>query len=73
MEAVEDPEKRQALYETMVAMAYEHGKATNMASFLEIDNVVDPMETRHWIMRGLKSMPKPEPRSGKKRPNIDTW
>ncbi|MBW2297140.1 MAG: carbamoyl-phosphate synthase large subunit [Deltaproteobacteria bacterium] len=71
--AESDPEKREALFNSMVAMAYEHGKAVNMASFLEIDGVIDPMETRHWIIRGLRSMPETEQRTGKKRPNIDTW
>jgi acetyl/propionyl-CoA carboxylase alpha subunit len=73
LEAVEDPTDREALFESMVAMAYEHGKAINMASVLEIDNVIDPMETRNWIMRGLRSMPPPERRTGKKRPSIDAW
>ena len=73
LEAVDGPKERRSLFDSMVAMAYEHGKATNMASFLEIDNVIDPMETRNWIMRGLRSMPEPEKRSGKKRPNIDAW
>jgi acetyl-CoA carboxylase carboxyltransferase component len=54
-------------------MAYEHGKAINMASVLEIDNVIDPMDTRDWIMRGLRSMPPPEKRTGKKRPSVDAW
>jgi acetyl-CoA carboxylase carboxyltransferase component len=44
-----------------------------MAATLEIDDVIDPAETRHWIMCGLRSMPGPERRSGKKRPNIDCW
>jgi acetyl-CoA carboxylase carboxyltransferase component len=73
LESVEDPDDREALFETMVAAAYEHGKAINMASMLEIDSVIDPMETRNWIMRGLRSMPPPERRTGKKRPSIDTW
>ncbi|WP_028314054.1 carboxyl transferase domain-containing protein [Desulfatibacillum aliphaticivorans] len=73
LDAVDDPKEKQALFETMVAAAYEHGKATNMASFLEIDGVIDPAETRAWIMRGFHSMPKPEKRQGKKRPNIDVW
>ncbi len=73
LESAADPDQRQALFETMVAMAYEHGKAVNMASYLEIDDVIDPMESRRWIMRGFKSMPEPEKRNGKKRPNIDTW
>jgi acetyl-CoA carboxylase carboxyltransferase component len=73
LEAIEDPEKRQAKFEELVAMHYEHGKAINMAAALEIDDVIDPAETRRWIMCGLRSMPEPERRSGKKRPNIDCW
>lgn len=73
LEAVKDPAERQKLYDQMVAMAYEHGKATNMASFLEIDGVIDPVETRDWIIRGLRSLPPKEQRRGKKRPAIDAW
>lgn len=73
LEAVEDPKERQELYESLVAMSYEHGKAINMASFLEIDDVIDPKDTRYWIMRGLSSLPPPVSRTGKKRSNVDTW
>jgi acetyl-CoA carboxylase carboxyltransferase component len=71
--AVEDSEQRRALYEQMVERAYEHGKAVNMASHFEIDDVIDPMDSRAWIMSALRSMPEPEQRVGKKRPSIDTW
>lgn len=73
LDAIDDPEKREARFEELVAMHYEHGKAINMAAALEIDDVIDPAQTRTWIMRGLRSMPEPEKRSGKKRPNIDCW
>ena len=73
LEAIEDPDKRQARYDELVAMHYEHGKAINMASCLEIDNVIDPAETRQWIMCGMRSQPEPVQREGKKRPNIDCW
>ncbi len=73
LEAVEDPKERQELFESMVAMAYAHGKAINMASVLEVDDVIDPVDTRKWILRGLRSLPPPAPRSGKKRPCVDTW
>jgi acetyl-CoA carboxylase carboxyltransferase component len=73
LDAVENPEERQALYESMVAMAYEHGKALNMASVQEIDDVIDPVDTRAWILRGLRSLPPPAPRAGKKRPCVDAW
>ncbi|MBW1641284.1 MAG: biotin carboxylase [Deltaproteobacteria bacterium] len=59
--AVEDPQERETLYEKMVAHAYEIGKAINMASYLEIDAVIDPADTRKWIMRGLKSAPPRQP------------
>ena len=55
--AIEDPQEREVLYEKLVAQLYERGKAINMASYLEIDAVIDPAETRSWIMQGLKSSP----------------
>ncbi|WXL26543.1 carboxyl transferase domain-containing protein [Ectopseudomonas mendocina] len=70
--AVEDPAQRQQLFDKLVAKAYENGKGINMASFLEIDAVIDPLETRSWLLRGLNAAPQPAARSGKKRP-IDTW
>ena len=71
--AIEDPEERTATYEKMVAAMYEAGKAINTASYFELDDVIDPAETRHWLLEGLRAMPPVLPRSGKKRPNVDTW
>lgn len=71
--AVEDLGERQKLFDKMVAKAYQNGKAINMASFLEIDAVIDPEETRAWLLRGLNAAPKPAPREGRKRPFVDTW
>lgn len=73
LEAIEDPDERLSTYEDMVARMYEKGKAVNMASHFEIDSVIDPAETRRWIISGLKSIPPKPPRSGKKRCNIDAW
>jgi acetyl-CoA carboxylase carboxyltransferase component len=55
--AVKDPKEREALYEKLVAQMYEKGKAINMAAHLEIDAVIDPADTRKWIMQGLNSVP----------------
>ena len=49
LEAATDDAERQALFERMVAAAYERGKALNMASVLEIDAVIDPAESRRWL------------------------
>ena len=55
LESVKDPQKREELFEKLVAKAYEKGKAISTASYLEIDEVIDPMESRKWIVSGLKS------------------
>ena len=50
--APEGPE-RDALYRQLVDRQYADGKAINMASTLEIDAVIDPADTRDWIVKGL--------------------
>jgi len=55
--AIEDPAQREKLYEQLVGELYKRGKAINMASYLEIDSVIDPADTRKWIMQGIKSVP----------------
>ena len=73
LEAITDPGERVKEYEKRVVAMYNRGKAVNFATAFEIDEVIDPKDSRHWIMSGLKSAPKPVPREGKKRPFIDTW
>ena len=73
LEAIEDPEERIAYYEEMVAKLYENGKAVSTATFFELDDVIDPAETRNWISMALRAAPSPSPRVGKKRPMVDTW
>ncbi|MFP6596724.1 MAG: carboxyl transferase domain-containing protein, partial [Candidatus Hydrogenedentota bacterium] len=71
--AIEDPQERKELYEKMVAESYARGKATNTASHFEVDEVIDPMDTRRWISTALGSVPPPPARTNKKRPCVDTW
>jgi acetyl-CoA carboxylase carboxyltransferase component len=73
LEAISDPQERQARFEEMVTAAYQQGKAINMASFMEIDEVIDPLETRSWLMRALRSVPASIPKEGKRRPFVDPW
>ena len=68
-----DDATRQALFDKLVAKAYDNGKALNMASYLEIDAVIDPADSRAWLLRGLNAAPRPPRRDVKKRPFIDTW
>ena len=71
--AVDDPPARKKLFDDMVARMYEHGKALSTATHFEIDDVIDPADSRRWIASVLRSVPPVAPRQGKKRPNIDTW
>ncbi|MDA0353593.1 MAG: carbamoyl-phosphate synthase large subunit [Chloroflexi bacterium] len=71
--AIEDPEERLKTYESMVAERYEAAKAINSAVYFGIDEVIDPADSRSWIVRGLKSLPPTPVRTSKKRSYIDTW
>jgi len=73
LEAIPDPAQRKATFDEMVAAAYERGKALSAATMFEIDDVIDPADTRSWVMAGLRSLPPTLPRSGKKRAWVDTW
>jgi acetyl/propionyl-CoA carboxylase alpha subunit/acetyl-CoA carboxylase carboxyltransferase component len=53
LEAIADPAERQRHFEARVAKRYEKGQASFVASFFEVDAVIDPAETRAWLLRGL--------------------
>jgi acetyl/propionyl-CoA carboxylase alpha subunit/acetyl-CoA carboxylase carboxyltransferase component len=71
--AIEDPAERKQAFEEMVDRMYEHGKAVNMASHFEIDDVIDPLESRRWIVGALEATPPAVGPRGGKRPCVDTW
>ena len=71
--AIADPTERRARFDEMVARAYAGGKALNRATTYGIDDVIDPAETRAWIMGALRAMPPPTPRAEKKLRWIDAW
>jgi acetyl-CoA carboxylase carboxyltransferase component len=73
LEAEQDPAERQALFERLVASAYRNGKALNAATHFELDDVIDPADTRSRLMSVLRAAPPPQRRDGKKRPCVDTW
>ncbi|MGE0132969.1 MAG: carboxyl transferase domain-containing protein [Blastocatellales bacterium] len=73
LEAIADLAEREAEFRRRVEEMYARGKALSAASVLEIDNVIDPAQTRRWIAQGLRAAPAPAPREGKKRTHIETW
>ncbi len=72
LEAIEGEEERERRVRELTAAAEENAKALNAAALFEIDDVIDPAESRTWITTLLTNNP-PRERQGKKRPNIDTW
>lgn len=71
--AIEDEAERQRTYQVLVDELYQTGKALSAASLFEIDDVIDPAETRRWIVSAIDT-PHAEPRpAGKKHAWIDAW
>jgi acetyl-CoA carboxylase carboxyltransferase component len=55
LEALPEGPDREALFEQLLAQQYDNGSAINMAATLEIDAVIDPAQTRAWLVAGLES------------------
>jgi acetyl-CoA carboxylase carboxyltransferase component len=82
LDLIDDPEERAAAFDTMVARAYEHGKAVHVAEHFEIDDVIDPAVTRRRLVHALDAAGPtgragraagPSGPSGGRRPFVDTW
>jgi acetyl/propionyl-CoA carboxylase alpha subunit/acetyl-CoA carboxylase carboxyltransferase component len=71
--AIEDPVERKASFDERVARAYEAGKALSRGAGPGIDDVIDPADTRRWIMGALRALPPAKPRTEKKLKWIDAW
>ena len=54
LESAANPEAREKMFQQMVEKLYERGKAVNMAAHFEIDAVIDPIESRHWILSAIE-------------------
>jgi acetyl-CoA carboxylase carboxyltransferase component len=74
LEAIADDAERERVFQATVAAAYEHGRGVNMAAYGEIDDVIDPADSRRWIDT-LFDHPAHDwrRRPARRRPNVDTW
>lgn len=70
LEALPEGPQREALFEQLLAKQYDNGSAVHMAATLEIDAVIDPADTRNWLVRGLQMQGELPPVSGLA---IDSW
>jgi acetyl/propionyl-CoA carboxylase alpha subunit len=68
--AIPDPGARAARRAELIAALYERGKGLSVASVFEVDDVVDPADTRALLGATLDAAPK---RLGERRPFVDTW
>lgn len=68
--AVPEGAERDALFKQLVAQQYANGEAIHMAQTLEIDAVIDPADTRTWLVRGLASATRPAEAVSA---YVDTW
>ena len=74
LDAIDDSDERERVYEATIAGAYERGRGVSMASYFEIDDVIDPADTRRWIATLFDhATPAWWQTPGKRRPNVDTW
>jgi acetyl-CoA carboxylase carboxyltransferase component len=74
LEAIDDAEQRSQSFDAAVAAAYERGQGVNMAAYFEIDDVIDPADTRRWLRTLFDQRPGGWwTRPGKRRPYVDTW
>jgi acetyl-CoA carboxylase carboxyltransferase component len=53
LDAIADPAERQERYEELVAASYERGRALSTAAAFEVDDVIDPADTRSVLITSL--------------------
>jgi len=70
LEAAANENERKALYDKLVAGMYDKGKAVSVATAFEIDAVIDPAETRAWLLRGRRAA---GTRTRERRRFVDVW
>jgi acetyl-CoA carboxylase carboxyltransferase component len=69
LEAIADEAEREERVRELTAVAHENAAAINAATLFELDDVIDPAETRGLIARTLAAAP-----VGGARPRfVDTW
>ncbi len=74
LDAIDDLDERERVFQATVAAAYERGRGVNMAAYGEIDDVIDPADSRRWIAALFDEHAEQWwQRPGKARPYVDAW
>ena len=72
LEAIADDSEREERVQQLTTAAHEHAKALNAATLFELDDVIDPAESRHRIASTLAAARSAEPAAIGRR-FVDTW
>ncbi len=72
LEAIADPAERERTLRARVAAMREQGTALHSATHVEIDDVIDPADTRRWLARGLAAAGETR-RLPARRAFVDPW
>lgn len=73
LEAVADEVEREALFDRLLAQMYEQGKATEAATYLDFDAVIDPADTRDVVIKALSAAAAEQRAQSPGRGFIDVW
>jgi acetyl-CoA carboxylase carboxyltransferase component len=71
--AISDPARRREHFDELVATRYESARAINQSTTFHIDDVIDPADSRRWIVLAMDVAHGQEQHPAKRRPNIDAW
>lgn len=69
---------RQKLFDELLRKGLERGEAVSVARTLETDDVLDPADSRRWLINGMDTAAASgsaewRRRKGKKRPLVSPW
>jgi acetyl-CoA carboxylase carboxyltransferase component len=73
LEAIADEGERERKVQELTAAAHENAKALNAATLFELDDVIDPAETRALISATLAAAGDTAAAAGPERPFVDAW
>jgi acetyl-CoA carboxylase carboxyltransferase component len=71
--AITDDAAREQQVKELVAAVRAQSTALNMATYYEIDDVIDPAQTRARIVAALRAVGSEAPPAGRRRTMVDTW
>jgi acetyl-CoA carboxylase carboxyltransferase component len=75
LERIADTAEREQRVKDLVAAVRAQSSALNAATYFELDDVIDPADTRARLVQTLRAtpVPPPDPASGRRRTMVDAW